>query len=112
MPIYEYKCSSCGKKFEKLVGMLSSESKLKCPFCGNENVSQIISKFRSARKQEDIMESMEEKFSSVNMDDPKSVTSAMKEMGSALRDQEDFGDNYDLMMDRAEKEVYDGAQKK
>lgn len=111
MPIYEYKCSACGYKFSKLVGVVANSSKLSCPVCGNENVSQVISRFRSQKSHEDVMEDMENRFSGVDMDDPKSVTKAMKEMGSALQDEEDFGGNYDLMMDRAEKEVYDGAQK-
>ncbi|MBQ0105929.1 MAG: zinc ribbon domain-containing protein [Armatimonadetes bacterium] len=112
MPIYEYRCSDCNRKFSKLSGMVAQSSQPVCPNCGSSHVSRLISKFRSAKSHEDVMTDMEEKFSGVNMDDPKSVTQAMKEMGSALRDEEDFGDNYDVMMDRAEKEVYDGAQNK
>ena len=111
MPIYEYKCKKCNIKFEKLVGMVAQETELKCPKCGSNEVTQLISRFRSSRSREDIMESLEDNFRGVNMDDPKSVTKAMKEMGSALKDEEDFGGNYDVMMDRAEQEVYKGAEK-
>ena len=110
MPIYEYKCNNCQKKFEKLVGVVAGSKTISCPNCQSEDVTQLISRFRSKRSQADIMESMEENFRGVNMDDPKSVTKAMKEMGSALKDEEDFGGNYDLMMDRAEQEVYKGAE--
>lgn len=111
MPIYEYKCVSCGYRFSRLVGVVAETAKLKCPLCGNENATPLISRFRSQKSREDVMEDMENRFSGVDMEDPKSVTKAMKEMGSALQDEEDFGENYDLMMDRAEKEVYDGAEK-
>ncbi|MBQ7257453.1 MAG: zinc ribbon domain-containing protein [Abditibacteriota bacterium] len=112
MPIYRFRCKECKTKFEKLVGMVADSNAPVCPKCGSENLEQLITGFRSKRSQEDIMAEMEENFHGVNMDDPKSVTKAMKEMGSALKDEEDFGDNYDLMMDRAEQEVYKGAEKK
>ncbi len=35
MPIYEYKCSECGYKFEKLESF-SDNKKSKCPQCGGE----------------------------------------------------------------------------
>jgi len=33
MPIYEYECQQCGKRFERLQGM-GDESSLACPDCG------------------------------------------------------------------------------
>ena len=36
----------------------------------------------------------------------------MKEMGKAISDDEDLGSNYEEMMDKAEKEVYLGADSK
>lgn len=45
MPIYEYKCSSCGHKFEELVKI--NEKKMPvCPKCGNTNVNKIVSSFK------------------------------------------------------------------
>ena len=112
MPIYRFRCKDCKTKFEKLVGVVAGQSSPSCPACHSVNLQQLITGFRSKRSREDIMEEMEENFHGVDMEDPKSVTKAMKEMGNALKDEEDFGDNYDLMMDRAEREVYKGADKK
>jgi putative FmdB family regulatory protein len=42
MPIYEYKCSSCGKDFEKLV---FGSQEVKCPGCGSEEVEKKLSLF-------------------------------------------------------------------
>lgn len=44
MPIYEYLCSECGKKFEKLVLKPATEHIL-CPYCGAERVTQEVSMF-------------------------------------------------------------------
>jgi len=47
MPIYEYRCKDCGKKFEVLV--YSSDSKIICEKCGSENAERLMSGFASAR---------------------------------------------------------------
>ena len=48
MPIYEYMCNSCEKKFEKLVRAMSSASdgeKVKCPGCGSMKTARSFSVF-------------------------------------------------------------------
>lgn len=41
MPIYEYRCPSCGHKFEKLVRMGAPAPA--CPECGDADVTKLIS---------------------------------------------------------------------
>jgi len=45
MPIYEYRCSECGHKFEIRRSMEDSNSKIRCPACGKENAQRIFSSF-------------------------------------------------------------------
>ena len=45
MPIYEYRCSECGEKFEKLVRLSTSTSEIECPKCGGRKVDKLISTF-------------------------------------------------------------------
>ena len=45
MPIYEYRCQSCGMRFEKLRSMNDSDSEIKCPACGVDNPQRILSSF-------------------------------------------------------------------
>ena len=37
MPIYEYECQQCGRKFEYFLRSGGDEKKVKCPKCGAEN---------------------------------------------------------------------------
>jgi len=45
MPIFEYKCDSCGTKFEKLVRRSDDRGSLSCPECGEQHLSQQMSTF-------------------------------------------------------------------
>lgn len=46
MPLYEYECKKCGKKFEKLIFSTEKEN-IKCPFCSSEETKRILSLFSS-----------------------------------------------------------------
>lgn len=45
MPLFEYKCSKCGDKFEELIMGSSGEKGLKCPKCGSSKVDKQLSVF-------------------------------------------------------------------
>ena len=44
MPVYEYRCESCGERFEKLVRSIHQEpTELRCPACQGTEVRRLIS---------------------------------------------------------------------
>lgn len=45
MPIYEYRCESCGDKFEKLVRRATDVMEAGCPSCGDKHLEQQYSTF-------------------------------------------------------------------
>jgi len=45
MPIYEYRCESCGDKFEKLVRRSEDALEAGCPACGDKHLHQEYSTF-------------------------------------------------------------------
>lgn len=47
MPLYDYKCKNCGESFSLVMSMSEKEktTKVKCPKCESENVTQIYSSF-------------------------------------------------------------------
>lgn len=48
MPLYEYRCSSCGSRFEVLRRMGQGSEGLACPQCGHERVDKEFSTFAGA----------------------------------------------------------------
>ncbi len=47
MPIFEFKCSSCGKEFERII-FSSDEQKVDCPSCGCADTERMLSVFAGA----------------------------------------------------------------
>jgi putative FmdB family regulatory protein len=45
MPIYEYTCQACNKKFDQLVRSMSSDAKANCPHCGSPKTARALSVF-------------------------------------------------------------------
>ena len=48
MPIYEYRCKSCGEVFEQLVLGGGLDDNLSCPKCGSKDIEKAMSAFSSA----------------------------------------------------------------
>lgn len=49
VPVFEYECLSCGKKFGLLVGMTAEPDAEVCPGCGSAKLEKLVSKFRRGR---------------------------------------------------------------
>lgn len=48
MPIYEYKCNKCNKKFEFFHKSISSEEQVTCPDCSSSEIKKMFSKFSAS----------------------------------------------------------------
>lgn len=46
MPIYEFKCETCGKEFERLV-FASEDDAVVCPVCNSKHTHKVMSVFSS-----------------------------------------------------------------
>jgi putative FmdB family regulatory protein len=45
MPLYEFDCDACGKKFEELIRSTTERRRPKCPHCKSPNVRKRFSTF-------------------------------------------------------------------
>jgi putative FmdB family regulatory protein len=50
MPIYEYRCLECRKKFEKIVLGADVARRRECPHCRGTRVEKLVSRFATAMK--------------------------------------------------------------
>ena len=50
MPLFEFKCKKCGKKFEELVMSSTRDEEINCPYCGSTRTEKMLSTFSSGAK--------------------------------------------------------------
>lgn len=107
MPVFEYRCMSCSRKFSKLVGVVAGSTDVTCSYCGSNNVLKLISKFIQSKNQNSALDAFENAALAGDLDNPKGMSKLMKEMGKEIC--EDTTDDFDECLEEAEKELYDEA---
>lgn len=97
MPVYEYLCLRCRRRFGYLSGVIANPGPLKCPNCGEEeNLKKLFSRVARLRDEDEIFESLADEASLAGIDekDPRSIASFMrrmsKEMGEEGKDMEEL----------------------
>ena len=50
MPIYEFRCGDCRRKFEKIVLSGDAPATAECPKCGKKGAERLVSRFATASK--------------------------------------------------------------
>jgi putative FmdB family regulatory protein len=108
LPIYEYRCTDCGRKSVFITLSVKSALELKCKKCGSLNLEKLASRVALSRSEESRLESLADpsKLSGLDEDDPKSVARWMKKMGKELG--EDAGEDFDQSIDEAMEEADSG----
>lgn len=109
MPIYEFRCSQCGKRNEFITFRVSEPVPSVCRFCGSETLAQIPSRVRVRMSEETRMERLADpaRLGAIDENDPKSVAKLMKAMSHEMG--EDFGEDVDAMVEEAMEEEAHGA---
>jgi putative FmdB family regulatory protein len=103
MPIYEYRCRGCGKRFSVLTLRISETPEPKCTKCGSTAADRLLSRFAMPKSEDARLEAMGDPSSLGGLDenDPKSVARWMRKMGKEMGD-EFGGEDFDQMMDEVE----------
>ena len=85
MPVYEYRCQDCHRKFSALVGMVAEPDDEKCPHCGSANTSKLVSRFARYRNEDDRIDEIADRLEVMGEpDSPSEMRSMMREMGKAM----------------------------
>lgn len=85
MPIFEYVCDGCRKRFSALVGVLANAKPPSCPRCGGTALTKQVSRFARLRSEDETLESLadESTFGDIE-NDPKAMRRWVREMGRAM----------------------------
>lgn len=103
MPIYEYRCAKCRRKFSVFFRSFSTEVQPVCPRCGDSDVARLVSRVSVLKSEESRLESMADDtslLSGLDEDDPKSVARWARKMSREFG--EDMGPEFDEAVDRIE----------
>ena len=102
MPVFEYRCTGCGRGFTLLIGVVAASPEEKCPSCGASDVRRQISRFARLRSEDDVIESLADPTKMGDLEDPRQLHDWMKRMGSEMG--EDLGDDFDEILEECETE--------
>jgi putative FmdB family regulatory protein len=107
MPLYDYICLDCQKRFDIFLTYTEYGNKpVSCPDCGSQSTRRRIPRVRVAKSEDSRMESLAGDFSDPSAlaglaDDPQEMARVMRKMGSELG--EERPPEYNEVMDRLEK---------
>jgi putative FmdB family regulatory protein len=103
MPIYEFRCGKCDKRFSVLTLRVGEKAVAKCPKCGSRRAERLMSRFAMPKSEEARMDALADpsRLGDLDEKDPKSIGRWMKKMGKEMGD--DLGDaDLDEMVDEIE----------
>ncbi len=89
MPVYEYRCEECGKRFDIIATLTEKEAGLNpvCPECGGNKVEQVFGRFMVIGGSK-----TEEDFSEIGPGDEELGDEGLDEWGDeGLSGEEEFG---------------------
>lgn len=107
MPIYEYQCTECQRRFTIFWRTISDAQKAQatCKYCDSQQVERLVSKIRIVRSEESRMEELADPSMLGDLDenDPKSMGRFMRKMMNEMGDEAgELGPEFDEVVDRLE----------
>jgi putative FmdB family regulatory protein len=107
MPIYEYRCSECRRRFSIFWRTFAAAEggAAACPRCGSEEVQRLVSRVRVVRSEESRLEDLADPsaLGDFDEDDPRSMGRFMRRMMNEMGDEAgDLGPEFEEVVDRLE----------
>ena len=107
MPIYEYRCEACTRRFSVFWRSFSDvdEAKVHCKRCGSAQVHRLVSRVRVVRSEDSRLEDMADPSAWGDLDenDPKSMGRFMRKMMSEVGDEAgELGPEFEEVVNRLE----------
>jgi putative FmdB family regulatory protein len=102
MPVYEYRCESCGLKFSVLFWP-PDRPEPRCRRCGSTKARRLVSRVALLRSEEDRLERLADHVSGLDEDDPRSVERWARRLGKEMG--EELGEDFEQALEEAESEA-------
>jgi len=101
MPVYEYLCQNCGRRFSRFFWKIADADGTKCR-CGSPELEQLVSRVSMKRSEESRLENLADpnQWGDLDENDPKSMARMMKKLGNEMG--EEMGPEFDEMVGRLE----------
>ncbi len=102
MPVYQYRCLNCKKRFEVFLSYQEYGAKsVVCPHCHSERVERRIGRIRIAKSEESRLDTLTDPSGLEGLEnDPRALGKMMRKMGNEMG--EDVGPEFDEVVDRLE----------
>jgi putative FmdB family regulatory protein len=102
MPVYQYRCLDCQRRFEAFITYADyGKKQIHCTHCDSENVIRRIGRIRVAKSEESRMEAISDPAALEGLeDDPKALGRMMRKMSNEMG--EDLGPEFSDVVDRLE----------
>jgi len=98
VPIYEFSCLDCGKRFSTLVGMTAEADDESCPQCGSKRTRRLVSRVAKFRNEDGRIDELADRFETMGEpDSPEQMREMVKDMGRAMDD--DMADEMEEMFE-------------
>ncbi len=113
MPLYEYRCNECNRKFTYLVGMIADNKDPQCPRCGSKDLKKLISRVARVRSEDEMLDDLADPSKIGDLDDPASLRRWARKMGKELSGEmgEDITEELEEMIEaEARGELGEGGE--
>ena len=84
MPLFEYACRDCDKRFTWMSGVVAREEAPQCPRCHSVELRKLISRVTRGRSDDARMESIADKLETQDFDDARELRRFAREMGREM----------------------------
>ena len=86
MPIYQYRCLNCKKRFEVFLSYAEyGEKNVHCPHCASINIQRRIGRIRVAKSEESRMDALTDPSGLEGLEnDPRALGKMMRKMGNEM----------------------------
>jgi putative FmdB family regulatory protein len=109
MPVYEYVCQDCRRRFSWLVGVVAGTKEPTCPKCGSARLKKLVSRVASIRSEEETFERLEDEAADLEgAESPQAARRFARRMGDEFGDE--MGEGLENEMESALEEDEESSE--